>query len=48
LKPENIFFTAEQAAHHHQWLQGMKERFLQVRRQLADFQRVYADDGEWV
>lgn len=48
LKPENIFFTAEQTAHHHQWLQGMKQRFLQVRRQLADFQRQYADDGEWV
>jgi len=48
LKPENIFFTAEQAAHHLQWLQGMKKRFLQIRRQLADFQRDYADDGEWV
>ena len=48
LKPENIFFTAEQAANHHQWLQGMKKRFMQVRRQLAEFQQQYADEGEWV
>jgi hypothetical protein len=48
LKPENIFFTAEQTEHHHQWLQGMKKRFLQVRRQLAEFQQQYADEGEWV
>lgn len=48
LKPENIFFTPEQAAHHHQWLQGMKERFMQVRRQLGEFQQQYADEGEWV
>ncbi len=48
LKPENIFFTAEQAANHYQWLQGMKGRFLQVHRQLAEFQQQYADEGEWV
>ena len=48
LKPENIFFTAEQTEHHLQWLQEMKKRFLQVRRQLAEFQQQYADGGEWV
>ncbi|MBN2333208.1 MAG: flavodoxin family protein [Deltaproteobacteria bacterium] len=48
LKPENIFFTVDQANHHRQWLQGMKQRFLQVRRQLAEFQQNYADDGEWL
>ncbi|MBN2232933.1 MAG: flavodoxin family protein [Deltaproteobacteria bacterium] len=44
LKDENIFFTPEQAEHHHQWLMGMKERFLAVRRELGVFLANYADE----
>ncbi|MBW1645078.1 MAG: flavodoxin family protein [Deltaproteobacteria bacterium] len=44
---ESIFMTPEQARRHVAWLQGMKQRFLEVRRQLGEFQRQYADEGEW-
>ena len=48
LNPENIFFTDEQASHHGLWLQDMKNRFLRLKRQLAEFSAPYRDEGEWL
>ena len=48
LNPGNIFFTDEQAEHHRLWLQGMKTRFLENKRRLAEITLPYKDEGEWL
>ena len=48
VNPENIFFTKEQANRHGLWLQGMKARFMRLRRKLAVLTGAYADQGKWL
>ncbi len=48
INPENIFFTKEQSSRHGLWLQGMKARFMRLRRKLATLTGVYSDQGKWL
>ena len=48
LRPDNMFFTAEQAHQHGLWLRGMKERFLKLKKKLLSICGAYADQGKWL
>lgn len=47
--PEDHFFlTLEGARRHLDWLRGMKQRFLQIKRELKDICLDYRNEGEWL
>ncbi|NPA24988.1 MAG: flavodoxin family protein [Deltaproteobacteria bacterium] len=48
LRPDNMFFTAEQAHQHGLWLKGMKDRFLGLKKKLGAICTAYADQGKWL
>ncbi len=46
---EHAFFTSKEAASRHaDWLQQMKERFLQCRKNLKEVSRPYTSMGSWL
>jgi len=48
-KGEHLFFlTREDAKHHLGWLRGMKDAFLDLRKELKAVSQPYAGIGEWV
>lgn len=47
--PEDHFFLSlEGARNHFQWLQGMKDRFLEQKKKLKSICLEYLHDGEWL
>lgn len=47
--PEDHFFlTLEGARHHLHWLQGMKQRFLETKKELKSICLDYLHEGEWL
>ena len=43
-----LFLSLADVQAHHAWLQGMKERFREQRRQLLAVCKAYKEDGNWV
>jgi len=47
--PEDHFFlTLEGAQRHLEWLRGMKQRFLEKKRELKNICLDYRNEGEWL
>lgn len=48
-RPEHpLFLTCEDAKNHLAWLQGMKEKFLERRKELKAAAGGYSEDGQWI
>jgi multimeric flavodoxin WrbA len=44
----DLFLSYESARKHAEWLRGMKEKFLERRKELKNITRDYTQEGEWV
>jgi hypothetical protein len=48
IKEGELFGSLEQMLKHRQWLRGMKDRFVQNKKEIIRTISGYKNDGEWI